>query len=95
MQELDFSIEAANAERCRKNFSSRQTHVRGRVAVRPYLTPIIALLGTAHTPPFGHSYACLTRFLQPVECLSSTRHAGEIGAREAFKNLVSSRRLIE
>ncbi|KAK9917077.1 hypothetical protein WJX75_000654 [Coccomyxa subellipsoidea] len=39
-KELDFSIEAANAERCRKNFSSRQTHVRGRVAVPEITHPL-------------------------------------------------------
>ncbi|BDA50400.1 AarF domain-containing protein kinase 1 [Coccomyxa sp. Obi] len=39
-QELDFSVEVANAERCRKNFSSKQSRVRGRVAVPEILHPL-------------------------------------------------------
>lgn len=50
LQELDFSVEVTNAERCRKNFSSKQSHVRGRVAVCTDLTchivavPLISFL---------------------------------------------------
>lgn len=49
MQELDFSIEIANADRCRKNLQSSRSRVRGRVMVRLLLYFILQWLALSST----------------------------------------------
>ena len=44
LQELDFTIETANAERCRKNLQSPRSHVRGQVKVTIFLCQNACLL---------------------------------------------------
>lgn len=47
LQELDFTIETANAERCRKNLQSPRSHVRGGVKViifRPVHWQVVSIM---------------------------------------------------